>query len=153
MTDKNIQPDEARSALDSVARMNRAAFRQAAPPRWYGAGISLLVATGFALYALDDPGDFPALFLVLGLALFVDFSRRTMGASARGLPGTRTGVLAFAAICLFLLALFFGGIIVRRTYDMAWVPLLAGLIAGVTLFLLSESERRYYQAKAGDGVP
>ena len=57
-----------------------------------------------------------------------------------------------AGICAFLIALFFGGIIVRRAYDIAWVPLVTGLIAGITIFLLSESERRFYLKKAGDGT-
>ena len=45
---------------------------------------------------------------------------------------------------IFLLVLFFGGIYVRRAYDVAWVPMVTGLVAGVTIFLLSASERRQH---------
>ena len=152
MADQNIQPDEAKDALDSVDKMQRAGWRRAVPPRWYGAGISLIVAIGFSLYALEDPGSFPGLFISLGIAIFVSISRAKIRVSGKELPDTKTGIWALAGVCVFLLALFFGGIFVRRTFDLAWVPLLTGLIAGVTIFLLNESERRYYIAKADDGV-
>ena len=152
MADQNIQPDEAKDALDSVDKMQRAGWRRAVPPRWYGAGISLIVAIGFSLYALEDPGSFPGLFIALGIAIFVSISRAKIRVSGKELPDTKTGIWALAGVCVFLLALFFGGIFVRRTFDLAWVPLLTGLIAGVTIFLLNESERRYYIAKADDGV-
>ena len=44
-------------------------------------------------------------------------------------------------VIIFLLVLFFGGIYFRRLYDLAWIPVATGLIAGVTIFLLSENER------------
>jgi hypothetical protein len=43
---------------------------------------------------------------------------------------------------LFLVTLFFGGIYVRRAFDLAWVPIVTGVVAGSALLLLSEHERR-----------
>ncbi len=151
MTDRNLKSHEAQDALDSIESMNRAGFRRAVPPRWYGIGLSLIIAIGFALFALEDPGNTPALFIVLGMVLFIGASRERIGAFGRDLPDTKTGMWAFVGVCVFLLALFFGGIIVRRAYDIAWVPLLTGFVAGTTVFLLSESERRYYLMRAGNG--
>lgn len=152
MTDNNVKPDEAQDALDSVEKLTTSGFRRAMPPRWYGVGISLIVAVGFALYALDDPGNSPALFLVLGIALFVGFSRERINVFGKELPNTTVGIWAIVGICAFLLTLFFGGIIVRRAYDIAWAPLVTGLVAGITIFLLSESERRFYLKKSDDGA-
>lgn len=151
MTGKNIKSDEAQDALDSVGKLTSSGFRRAIPPRWYGVGISLIVAIGFALYALEDAGNTPALFIVLGIALFVGFSRERINVFGKELPDTKTGIWALAGICVFLFSLFFGGIFVRRAYDIAWVPLVTGLIAGITIYLLSESERRFYLRKADDG--
>jgi di/tricarboxylate transporter len=92
------------------------------------------------------------LFIVLGLALFIAAGREKIGASGKELPDTKTGIWALLGIGVFLLALFFGGIIVRRAYDIAWVPLVTGFIAGAAIFLLSESERRYYQLKASGSI-
>lgn len=152
MESENIKPDEAQDALDSVEKMKSSGFRRAIAPRWFGIGISLIVGVGFALYALEDPGNSPALFIVLGVALFMGFSRERIGAFGKDLPDTKVGILAMVGICTFLVALFFGGIIVRRAYDITWAPLVTGIIAGITIFLLSESERRFYLKKAGDGA-
>jgi hypothetical protein len=74
-----------------------------------------------------------------------------MGGLGKVLPDTKMGLWALAEVCAFLLTLFFGGITIRRAYDFAWVPLVTGLIAGITVILLAESERRYYARKADDG--
>ena len=55
-------------------------------------------------------------------------------------------------LIIFLLALFFGGIYVRRAYELAWVPVVTGLVASLTLFLISEGERRYYLTRAANGT-
>lgn len=150
MTDQDLKRDNAKAALDSIAEKQRAAFRRAVLPRWYSAGLALIVAVGFSLYALEQPGNMPALFIVLGLALFIGASRNRIAASGKELPDTRIGVLALIAVCVFLLALFFGGIIARRAYDIAWLPVLTGCIAGATIFLLGESERRYNLTRSAD---
>lgn len=48
-------------------------------------------------------------------------------------------------VSAFLIALFFGGIYFRRAYDLSWIPMATGLIAGKIIFLLSESERRHHR--------
>ena len=152
MTDQNVKPDEAQAALDSIEEMQRAGFGRASPPRWFSVGLSIIVAIGFALYAMEDPGNTPVLFLVLGTALFIGASRARIGVLGKELPDTSTGVWALAGICLLLLVLFFGGIYVRRAYDIAWIPLATGFIAGATIFVLGESERRHNRMRASGGL-
>lgn len=147
---KTIDSGAASDALDSVEAMQRAGYRRAQPPRWFGIGIALVIAIGFSLYAQKTPGHVPGLFIALGVALFGGYGRERIGVFGKEFPDTKTGWWALAALCLFLLTLFFGGIYIRRIYDLAWVPVATGLIAGLTILLLSESERRYYIAK-GDG--
>ena len=149
--DNDLSNEEARDALDSVEQMKRSGYRRAVKPRWMGVGLSLVVATGFALYSLEDPGNLPALLLVLGVVTFVSLGQRATGASGQTFPGTLRGNFALAVLITSLLVLFFGAIYVRRAYDLAWVPVISGLVAGLVLFLLSESERRHYLAKAADG--
>jgi hypothetical protein len=142
--DKSIQTDEAQDALNTVENMRSAALNRAVPSLWYAIGISLIVAVGFALYAQKDPGDIPGLVIALGTALFVASSRNKTGVLGKAIPDTKLGILALVAVIVFLLVLFFGGIYVRRAYDVAWVPMVTGLVAGVTIFLLSASERRQH---------
>ena len=152
MTGPRISPDEARNSLDKVERMKRSGFRRAVKPRWFGFGLSLVVGIGFALYALEDPGNLPGLVICLGVVIFISLGRTAMGVSGKTLPSTSRGVLALVVLIAFLLVLFFGGIYVRRAYDLAWVPVVTGLIASLTLFLISESERRYDLRQADTGA-
>ncbi len=147
MTDDNsLRPDEAQDALNVVDRMRAAGRKRAVAPRWYGIGIALIVTVGFALYAQQDPGDFPGLFIALGVALFVASSRDKIGALGRAVPDTKPAVWGLIGVSVFLVVLFFGGIYFRRAYDLAWIPVATGLIAGMTIFLLSENERRHYRS-------
>jgi hypothetical protein len=143
--DDSIRPDEAQDALNTIQKMKAAGRKRGVPPRWYGIGIALIVTIGFALYAQQDPGDFPGLFIALGVALFAASSRDKIGAMGRAVPDTRAAMWGLFGVSVFLMALFFGGIYFRRAYDLAWIPVATGLIAGMTLFLLSESERRHYR--------
>lgn len=146
MTDNNsIRRDEAQDALNSIERMNAAGRKRGTAPRWYGIGIALIVIVGFALYAQQDPGNFPGLFLALGVALFVTSSRDKIGAMARAVPETKSAIWGIIVVSAFLIALFFGGIYFRRAYDLAWIPVATGLIAGMIIFLLSERERRHHR--------
>lgn len=148
MTKENLRSDEAQIALDSVEAMQSAGFSRASTPRWFGAGLASIIAIGFSLYAMEDPGSIPVVFLVLGMALFVGFSRKRFGAFGKEMPDTRTGKWAFTGVLLFLVALFFSGIALMRALDLAWVPLVTGFIAGLTVFILAEREGRYYRMRA-----
>jgi hypothetical protein len=143
--DNSVKPNEAQDALNTIDRMSAAGRQRAIPPRWYGIGIALIVAVGFALYAQQDPGDFPGIFIALGVALFAAASRDKIGAMGRAVPDTKPAMWGLFGVSVFLMALFFGGIYFRRAYDLAWIPVVTGLIAGMTIFLLSESERREYR--------
>lgn len=151
-TNDPIKADEAQAALDTVEKMSEAGRRRAIPPRLYSIGIPVIVAIGFGLYAQEDPGSTPGLVIVLGTALSMASSRQKTGALGRADPAARIGTAALTALILFLLTLFFGGIVIRRAYDLTWVPLVTGLIAGVTLFLLTEAERRRHLPKSNDVV-
>jgi hypothetical protein len=140
---KSIKADAAQDALDTIERMKTAGQRRGVAPRWYGVGISIIVFLGFALYAQQDPGNFPGILIALGVGLFASYSRDKIGAMGRALPDTRPAMWGLLGVVIFLLILFFGGIYFRRLYDLAWIPLVTGLIAGTTIFLLSENERRH----------
>lgn len=152
-TNDPIQADEAQAALDSVEKMGEAGRRRAVPPRLFDIGMPIIVAVGFGLYAQEDPGGMPGLVILLGTALFMASSRGKTGVRSKAGPATKRGTAAFAVLIAFLLILFFGGITIRRTYDLAWVPVVTGLVAGLTLFLLNQSERRRHLPKSDDSAP
>ena len=141
--EKPISSEEARDALDTVDEMASAGRKRGVAPRWYGVGIALVVTIGFSLYAQQDPGSFPGIFIALGIGLFAAYSRNRVGATGRAVPETQPAMWGLLGVSLFLMVLFFGGIYFRRAYDLAWIPVATGLIAGLTILLLSENERRH----------
>ena len=143
----NVSPDEAQEALESIVKIERAGWRRAVPDRWFGAGVAVLIASLFALYALEDPYPY-IVFPIVGLAVFITTVREKSGAYGRDFPRTTANLWAIVLFVVVLLVVFFGSIVIRRTYDAAWVPLVAGLVVGLMVFLASENERRAYLRKA-----
>ena len=146
----NVTADEAHRALDSVANMESAGYRRAVPPRWFGVGIALLIASLFALYALEDPHPY-VVFPIVGLGVLITIVRDKSGAYGRDFPVNKAHVLAFVLFIAVMILVFFGSVIIRRAYDAAWAPVVAGLLVGIVVFLASESERRFYLAKTDEG--
>ena len=141
VSDSNpIGAEEAQESLETIQKMRDASLKRATPPRWYSFGIALIVAVGFALYAQKDPGDFPGIFIALAVAVFVAASRDKLGALGKAIPDTRTGVWALLGVSVFLLVLFFGGIYLRRAFDLAWIPVVTGLVAGATIYIIAEHD-------------
>ena len=145
--EREVSQDEAQEALKSVAQLESAGWRRGVPARWFGAGVSILIGSMFAVYAFEDPSTF-ILFPILGLAIFMATAREKSGAQGRGIPGSNSNLAARILFVVVLVAVFFGSIYLRRAYDAAWVSLLTGLIVALFIFYASESERRAYQAKS-----
>ncbi len=152
MINKNedLSADEAREALESVTNMESAAWRRAVPERWFGAGMATLIGSLFAVYALEDPYPY-IVFPIIGIAVLIASSRERVGAYGRDFPDSKANKWMLVLFVAALLVVFFGSIVIRRTYDAAWVPVVTGLVVGLTVFLLSERERRAYIARAGGG--
>ena len=147
----NVTPDEAQEALESVVKMEGAGWRRAVPDRWFGAGVAVLIASLYALYALEDPYPY-ILFPIVGLAVFITTAREKSGAYGRDFPTGKASVWVLVPFVAVMLIVFFGSIAIRRTYDAAWVPLVAGLLVGLIVFLASECERRAYLTKTEEGA-
>ena len=141
---------EAKEALANIEAMKSAGYRRAIPERWFGAGIAVLIASMFAIYALKDPYPY-IVFPIIGLGVLIAAAREKAGAYGRDFPGTKANRWILVLFGAAMILVFFGTIFIRRAYDLYWVPLVVGLIVGLVVFLLSESERRSYLAKAGGG--
>ena len=142
----NVSPGEAQEALESVVKMERAGWRRAVPDRWFGAGVAVLIASLYSLYALEDPYPY-IVFPIIGLAVLITTARDKSGAYGREFPSTKANAWAMVLFVVVMLIVFFGSLVIRRTYDAVWVPLVAGLLVGLMVFLASESERRAYLTK------
>jgi hypothetical protein len=141
--------EEAREALDSIKAMESAGYRRAVPQRWFGAGVAFFIASLFALYALEDPYPY-IVFPLIGMGVFIVAAREKVGAYGRDFPSPKANRWGLAVFAIVMVLMFFGTVVIRRTYDAAWVPVAVGIFVGLVVFLVSESERRSYLAKAGE---
>jgi len=141
---------EAKEALASIETMESAGYRRAVPERWLGAGVAALIASMFGVYALENPYPY-IVFPIIGLGLLFAAAREKAGAYARDFPATKPNRWILVPIGAAMILVFFGTIFIRRVYDLYWVPIIVGLLVGLVVFWLSESERRSYIAKAGGG--
>lgn len=152
MSDTTDRPSrtDAQAALGTISAMTEASRNRAAPTRWFGAGVALLTACLFALYAFDDP--YPYIVLpIVGLAAFITAMREASGVYGRDFMASKAHLLGFAALSVVLVAVLIGSIAIRRTFDLAWVPVMAGLGVGLVLYLVNESARRALLARQRSG--
>ena len=112
--------------------------------------MAALIGSMFAIYALEDPSSYIVL-PILAMAIVMKTARENSGAYGREFPNTKASKWQMAMFTVALLLLFFGSIVIRRTYDAAWVPIVAGLLVALFVFMASERERRAYLAMADHG--
>ena len=125
-----------------------------APPRWFGAVMALLIGGLVATPALVNAEELiskelATLFLILGFAMVMGRQREQAGAWLQESPGGTLGrTLTLALVGGVGLALYGGGLVLRDVADLWWGPVATGIVAGVSVFLLAEQERRSALAPA-----
>ena len=142
----NVTSSDAQEALDSVDKMTNSGWQRGIPKRWLGAAIAVLIGSMFAVYAMDDPGPY-IVFPILALPLVIATAREKTGAYGRELPSSRKDKWKLALFAAVLLVVFFASIIVRRTYNVAWVPVVVGLAVAGLVYFASVRERRAYRTQ------
>jgi len=142
---------EAQEAINLANKMEVSGWRRAIPKRYFGGGISILMGSMFAIYALPNPNGY-IVFPILGMVIFMGAMREKSGAHGRGLPQNTRDKWKLFLFGALLFALFFITVFIRRAYDLMWVPLFVGAGIAIVVFLLSEQERRAYLAKADNSV-
>ena len=137
--------DDAQQALITIRQMERISIQQSIPPRWFGIAMALMFgALVFTIAAgLRDYYVFPILAIPI---IFAVRSKKTQ-ALPRTTPLEGKGIVAIIAVIVFSLALIAGGRVFKEIYEMAWSPMVAGLIAAFTVYLLSIAERNEHLAK------
>lgn len=145
----NIKPDEAKDALENIRTMESAGNRRAVPRRWFGASVAFLVGSMFALYALEDPYPY-IVFPIIGIGLLIPIMREKAGAYGRDMPASDGKKWIPFVVIAVMISVFFATVFARRAYDLAWLPIVVGLIVGILILMISESERRGYLAKANE---
>lgn len=151
MADKitKVTPEEARDALASIRMMERAGWRRAITPRWVNAGHAILAAGVCATFALEPLKNMYFYAWAIVYVIFMGYIATHGSAFAREFPPPHGRRLHYFTSSLGILGVVVGSSMLRQTYDAPWISVVAGLIAGLWLFLYCEGERHYCEEKAG----
>ena len=149
--ENNDQPsaDDAQQALNTIRQMERISLQQSIPPRWFGIAKALMFGALVFTIAegLRDYYVFPIIAIPL---IFAVRSKKTQ-ALPKTVPIEGKEIVTIIAVIVLSLALIAGGRVLKEIYEMAWSPIVAGLIAAFIVYLLSIAERNEYLAKINGG--
>ena len=144
------QTEDAQQALDSIEQMEKAAYRRASPPSWFGIAIAALTGSLVTL-AVADMRQFQVL-IILGIGLTISYQGQKSGVSIKTYP-----LKLFVIAIMLLLPLYFGMIILGQllvpALDQTLAAILAGMIFAVVVYSLSVVERRLYLSKTASEKP
>ena len=143
MSNETLGPEDAKTALNEVDRMQAVAADVSEESSWSKIAVALITGGLVATPMAENSGSMVAILLA-GLVIVLSTGRQKRGASALAVPPFTKGRVAMGAVVAFALSMYAGGIVLRDRFDLAWGPLLAGaLLAGVIIVatLTPTSER------------
>ena len=139
------QTVDAQQALDSIEQMEKAAYRRATPPSWFGLAIALLAGSLVTL-AIADMRQLQVL-IILGIGLVISYQSQKSDVSMKTFP-----VKLLVIALILLLPLYFGMIIVGQLVTpeigQTLAAMFGGIIFATVVYLLSVIERRIYLSKS-----
>ena len=138
---QEISPDEAKKALDTIDKMNRAGLQRLEYPRWFAISITLAIFLYIATIQEEGPSRFP-LFMV-GLLLYAVLREKLGVKPNYSKPFTRTFLGWFFALAVFYLCMVY----LRRIYGLIWAPYVGGLIAASFYYINYEVKKRTRNAQ------
>ena len=146
----NIDSKEAKIALESIQNLEAAALNNAMPPIWLGLAISAVI--GMLVFLVGAGLRDYYVFPIIALPIIIAIYRNKTSSSVRSTPNGMKGVAALLTLIAFMIMLMFIGMYTREMYAMFAGPFVCSVIAALTVFWLSISERKEYQHKIDKGV-
>lgn len=148
-----LTPYEARDALKTADTMERAGWKRAAPGRWFSVVNALFISFIVALFALPDtripvlglPIAVRDMFIVFGGSAYGVFIWRyhsRLGAYARAFSSYKGAWLPTTSFMLGFVVLIVLSFIFNTFLNMAWVSILAAILAGCWTYAVFEWERQ-----------
>ena len=138
------QTVDAQQALDSIQQMEKAAYRLATPPSWFGVTLALLTGS-LVTFAVADMRQLQVLS-ILGIGIVIAYQSQKSGVSLNTFP-VKLVVIAM----ILLVPLYFGMIIIGQLMTTALGQTLAAMFAGIifstVFYSLSLIERRLHLNK------
>ncbi|MGK0267896.1 MAG: hypothetical protein ACI8Y3_000503 [Paraglaciecola sp.] len=145
-----IDSDEAKVALESIKNLEGLALQRAMPSKWSGIAFALVV--GLLVFLIGAGLREYYIFPIIALPLILAVQRNRAKASPRTIIKGKKTIIALVGLIAFMCGLIFIAIYMRSSYDTLAGPLVAGVIAALTIYWLSISERNEYKNKIDQGM-
>jgi len=147
-TDK-LDAEDAKNALDSIQSLEGAALQHAMPSKWFG--IAMAVIVGLMIFLVGSGLRDYYIFAILAIPLIIAVQRSKAKASPKSEPLGKPGLAVLFGLLVFFILLIVVAIVLRTNYGLALAPAICGLIAAITVYFVSSSERKDYQNRIDKG--
>ncbi len=146
---KHIQSKEAKEALDSINKMQRAGLKRVLlTPRWLGAILGLLIGTQIALLGAENRTyNTILIILILIMAIAIINKTQAAGVTEKVLFSKRTIIISLICIIpLYFLAIISGQYL-KNSFGFNWAPILIGSVFTIGIWSLIFGAYRSYNQK------
>jgi hypothetical protein len=144
-----LDAEDAKNALESIQSLEGAALQHAMPSKWFG--IAMAVIVGLMIFLVGSGLRDYYVFPILAIPLIIAIQRSKAKASPKAEPVSKPGLVALSGLLVFFVLLIVVAIVLRTNYGLALAPAICGLIAAITVYFLSNSERKDYQNRIDKG--
>lgn len=143
MKKTTINSEEATAALESIKTLERTSLQHAMPSKWFGITIAIIV--GLLVFLIGAGLRDYYLFPIIALPLIIAIQRNKMNVSPRTIKTSKKTIIALIGLIALMFGLISIAIYVRSLYGSMTGPIICSLIATLTVYWLSISERNEYQ--------
>ena len=144
-----MDAEDAKNALDSIQSLESTALQHAMPSKWFGIAMAIIV--GLLVFLVGSGFRDYYVFPILAIPLLIAVQRSKAKASPKVEPLSKPGLAALSGLLVFFVLLIVAAIVLRTNYGLAPAPAICGLIATITIYLVSNSERKDYQNRINKG--
>jgi hypothetical protein len=140
---KKINSEEAKVALESIRNLEGVALKQATPSKWSGLSIAVIVG---GLVFLIGAGLREYYFLpIIALPIIIAMQRDKAKASLRSIIRGKKTIISLIGLIAFMCGLIFIATYARVSFGSLVGPVASGIVAALTVYWLSVSERNKYK--------
>jgi hypothetical protein len=147
---EKINFEEAKIALASIKALENTSLQHAMPSAWFGIAISIVV--GLLVFLIGAGLRDYYLFPIIALPLIIAVHRSKMKVSPRATKMNKKTIMALVVLIAFMLGLIITAIYIRSLYATMAGPIICSLIATLTVYWMSVSERNTHKNKIDQDI-
>lgn len=145
-----VDSEEAKTALNSIRRLEGIALQSAMPSIWSVIGLAVVV--GLLVFLIGAGLREYYVFPIIALPIIIAVQSSTIKASLRTIETSKKTILGFISLIVFMFALILIALYIRATYGTLVGPIASGVIASFVVYWISLSARKEHLNKINNGA-